>query len=353
MTTEQRRSELVRERRKHRRGSGQAGKSRAGSTRREIPPMVSRAGMMVSTPVAQKRRGKKQLKQRRRYDVAVGTTGAEISFPAVAVPQVGWRVMSFLLLVLLGFGFYWLWNSPAFTVTMERVEVNGLSRVDKASLLEKTGILNRPVFLVDPNSISQNLPTQVPALQSVAVSVGLQGDLVFDAVERVPVIAWDQQSINQVSWVDMEGKIFPALGSSDGLVYIRANDLPPTPPVAAEDGEPGVEAEADAGIDPALDGDAEMTVEEEQLLAPELVQGILNLAQALPADTELVYDGEHGFGWKDPKYEWMVYFGKELDQADMRIKIYSAIIEMFTQKERKPLLISVEYLHAPYYRMEP
>jgi len=354
MTTQQRRSELVRERRKNRRSSGNAGKSRASSGMREMPPMVSRAGTMATPTTTQKRRGKKQIKQRRRYDVAVGTTGAEISFPAVAVPRVGWRVVSFLLLALLGFAFYWLWTSPAYTVTMDRVEVNGLSRIEKSSLLEKAGILNEPVFLIDPGSLSTNLPTQVPALQSVDVSVGLQGDVVFEAVERVPVIAWDQQSIPQVSWVDEDGKIFPAIGSSQGLVYVKADDLPPTPAKAVSEEQASLESETRTEADSAQAGDAEVEQPaDEQLLDPELVQGILSLAQALPVSTELVYDGEHGFGWKDPEYEWMVYFGKELDQTDLRIKIYSAIVDMFSQKERKPVLISVEYLHAPYYRMEP
>jgi len=309
---------------------------------------------MVAPTVAQKRGGKKQIKQRRRFDVAVGTTGAEISFPAVAVPKVGWRVMSFFLLVLLGFAFYWLWTSPAYTVTTDRVVVNGLSRIEKASLLEKAGILNRPVFMIDPGSLSANLPTQVPALQSLDVSVGLQGDVVFEAVERVPVIAWDQQSIPQVSWVDVDGKIFPALGSSQGLVYVKANDPPPTPPATVSEEEISFETETAAGTDSAQGSDAQAEQPaDEQLLDPVLVQGILNLAQALPAGSEMVYDGEHGFGWMDPEFEWMVYFGKELDQTDLRIKVYIAIIDMFSQKERKPILISVEYLHAPYYRMEP
>ena len=316
--------------------------------------MVSRAGMMVTPSIDQKRRGKNQFKQRRRYDVAVGTTGAEISFPAMAVPRVGWRGLSFLLLAVFGFAFYWLWTSPAYTVTMDRVEVNGLSRIEKSSLLEKAGILNEPVFKIDPSSLSTSLPNQVPALQSLDVSVGLKGDVVFEVVERIPVIAWDQQSISQVSWVDVDGKIFPAIGSSQGLVYVKANALPPTPAEAVSEEVGGLETETTTEAESAQASSAQAEhPADEQLLDPDLVQGILNLAEALPAGSELVYDGLHGFGWADPEYEWMVYFGKELDQTDLRIKVYSAIIDMFSQKERKPVLISVEYLHAPYYRMEP
>jgi len=316
--------------------------------------MVSRAGMVVSPPVAKKQRGKKTLKNRRRYNLAVGATGAEISFPVVAVPKVGWRVLSFLLLAGLAFAFYWLWTSPQYTVTIDRVVVNGITRIDEESLLEKAGILNRPVFLVDPGDLSENLPGKVPALESLEVSVGLSGEVVIDAVERVPVIAWDQESISQVSWVDLNGKIFPAIGTSQGLVYIKASAAPPSPRVSTFDeastGSLDAENQTGDGEPGTLNGEQLLP---EQLLEPQLVKGILNLAQEMPAGSELIYDGEHGFGWQDPEFGWMVYFGAELDQTTLRIKVYEAIVEMFSQKQRKPVLISVEFLHAPYYRMEP
>ncbi len=353
MTTEQRRSELVRERRKQRRNYGQTSKSRRNSSRREMPAMVSRTGMMVSPPEELKRRGKKQLKTRRRYNVSIGSTGAELSFRSVPVPKVGWRVLSFIILVAMGFAFYWLWTSPQFKVTMDRVEANGIERIDKETLLNKAGILNQPVFLVNPTDLKENLPDEVPALQSIDVSVGISGEVVFDAVERVPVLAWDQESISSVSWVDQNGMIFPAIGSSQGLVYVTANAAPPSPSKPVVE----VETNAQAGkVDAKASEDAEtdvLTDASAQLLEPILVKGILDLSQGLPEGSQLVYDGQHGFGWQDPEFGWMVYFGKDLDQTELRLKIYAAIVEMFNQKERKPVLISVEYLHAPYYRMEP
>jgi hypothetical protein len=254
---------------------------------------------------------------------------------------------------MLGFALYWLWTSPPYTVTVDRVTVNGINRIDKETLLEKAGILNRPVFLVDPGSLMENLPTLVPALETVDVSVGLTGEVVIDAIERVPVIAWDQESISQVSWVDLNGMIFPAIGTSQGLAYIKANAAPPAPAAQVTEEEPGMQMVANNTAVDAESGEPLAGQKSpEQLLEPELVEGILNLSQDLPAGSELIYDGEHGFGWQDPEFGWMVYFGKELDQTQLRMNIYSEIINIFTQKERKPVLISVEYLHAPYYRME-
>ena len=116
----------------------------------------------------------------------------------------------------------------------------------------------------------------------------------------------------------------------------------------------GLSAEQ-AALDAAEEEDAELVEDDgkEQLLAPDLVQNLLVLAASLPEGSTLVYDGTHGFGWEDPTFGWMVYFGKHLDQPELRLKIYQTVAATFLDKQRQPVLISVAYLHAPYYRMEP
>ena len=258
-------------------------------------------------------------------------------------------MMSFTLLVIFGMMLFWMLNSPMFTVSAERVIVNGIERINLNSLLAKTGILNIPVYLVDPEVLSENLPKMIPALESAEIKVSLNGEIVIDAVERVPVLTWDQATINHVSWVDMEGRIFPALGASDDLVYVLANDAPPPPPrLATAENQLNYYYAEEAAIPYILEDKGK-----EQLLEPELVQNLLALAHYLPEGSVLVYDGTHGFGWEDPEHGWMVYFGKQLEKPETRVKVYEAVVAMFEERQRKPILISVEYLHAPYYRMEP
>ena len=72
-----------------------------------------------------------------------------------------------------------------------------------------------------------------------------------------------------------------------------------------------------------------------RLLDPDLVPNLLILARSVPEGSQLVYDRDRGFGWEDPTYNWMVYFGKQLDQPDLRLKIYQAIAEMFEEKQRQ------------------
>ena len=63
------------------------------------------------------------------------------------------------------------------------------------------------------------------------------------------------------------------------------------------------------------------------------------------------FDPTHGIGWQDPA-GWIVYFG--LDGSDMlqKLQMYDAIVKDLQSRNVTPEFISVEFLHAPYYRME-
>ena len=65
----------------------------------------------------------------------------------------------------------------------------------------------------------------------------------------------------------------------------------------------------------------------------------------------LVYDSVHGLGWNDPK-GWEVYFGSEDQDMEMKLTVYQALVDRLENEGIQPAMISVEYVHAPYYRME-
>ncbi len=72
----------------------------------------------------------------------------------------------------------------------------------------------------------------------------------------------------------------------------------------------------------------------------------------MPEGTVLVFDSEHGLGWNDPNGGWDVFFGNEDEDMDMKLAVYQALVERLKTEGIQPALISVEYVHAPYYRME-
>ena len=308
--------------------------------------MVTRSKMGTPRSAAQMR--SKTREPRQRFDIAVGAAGSEVRLPSIGLPRLSWRLASALLLVVFGFLFYTLWTAPQFTVTKDTVTVNGLHRVSLDNLLESADILDKPIFLIDTDDLEVLLKKRVPALEMVEASVTLSGGVVIDVVERVPVIVWNQQAIDQVWWVDMYGMRFKALGASDGLIHVVADVPPPTPAVELEEDE---DAEDEDAEDTA---EAVSTADDPGLLMePELVEGIMEIPAYLPAGAELIYDDQHGIGWVDPEHGWEVYFGKQLDEMPLRLKIYQAIVDYLSDKNNQPVLISVEYVHAPYYRMEP
>jgi cell division protein FtsQ len=159
--------------------------------------------------------------------------------------------------------------------------------------------------------------------------------------ERVPLIAWTQDG-SEV-WLDAEGVSFPPRGNPENpLVRVEGHGTPPGLTSALQAGNleslpPGTPQTA--AINPSI------------RLTPQLVTSILSLGVKVPPDTMLVYDSDHGLGWNDPS-GWEVYFGAEDQDMQMKLNIYQNLVEHLQNEGLQPELISVEYIHAPYYRME-
>jgi hypothetical protein len=327
-----RRSDLVRARRNKRSSTSSSKprkdrKSKASSTR-SMPPVYSRSGLVypTTTSVTQKVRAR----ERRKYNVALDSAGAEVKLPAIPIVSIGWRMLSGLMTIGLLFALYWLWTAPMFTV--EDITLNGFNRVDQGDLLARANIIGKPVFTLDPQELQASLAENIGALEEITVTVDFPAEVVFEAVECRPVIIWEQAGVTSW-WVDINGVRFAPLGSSEGLVYIEAKAPPPQQYSAKT-------------TDPADDQQ-----DSDQLLSAQMVEGVLFLADYLPEGSTLMFDEEHGVGWEDPETGWLVYFGKELDQMPVRIALYQAIVDDLGERNRVPVLISIEQVKAPYYRM--
>jgi cell division protein FtsQ len=71
----------------------------------------------------------------------------------------------------------------------------------------------------------------------------------------------------------------------------------------------------------------------------------------LPKGTPMTFSAASGLGWKDTG-GWEVYIGTDLDQYDQKIALYQSISTQLAGQGITPALISVEFLNAPYYRLE-
>lgn len=280
-------------------------------------PVMSRHGTAGSTAWKTGSRA-----PRRRYDIALNVPGAEIRLPALPQLQMGWRLVSGTITVMMLAALYLMLFTPFFVV--DGVEVVGAQRLTDMDINLALGLAGETIFAIDPEDVRQQLLTGFPELASQELAIGLPNRVVLSIEERTPVLSWIQD--NDEIWVDAEGVGFQPRGEVEGLLNVYAQGLPF-----------GAEL---VGTDQNL------------LLKSELVETTLSMYSFMPEGANLVYEPTRGFGWKDER-GWNVYFGQRIENIDQKLATYKVLVETLENQGIKPALISVEYLHAPYYRVEP
>lgn len=284
---------------------------------RGLPPVLVRgAGSMAQAPV-----GRKQERARRRYDVALSVPGAEVRLPALPELRFGWRLLSGLLVLVFAGMLYFAWTASMFQVG--ELQIQGMNRLTAADFDRVLAVSGEPIFTLDPGELKQELSLAFQDLSAVDVKIALPAEVVVEVAEREPVLRWSEQG--REIWVDAQGYAFEPRGDPGELVAVEGL-RPPMP------------APAEGEVNPLF-------------ADPALVSAVVSMSAHLPPDTAVVYDHEHGLGWSD-WHGWQVYFGFDMDQIDMKLKVYEALVENFDRRGIQPALISLEFIHAPYYRLE-
>ncbi len=306
-----------------------------------VPPVMVRGGMggMAFGRVATSRLHK-QKAHKRRFDVPLRMPGAEVRLPSLPFIHFGWRVVSLLMVMVMAASLFLIWKMPVFQV--KTVEAEGLKRLTVGDLNAVMGSFGASIFSINPQKLEEVLQQAFPELVNISVKVNLPADLKVEVVEREPVIAWTQGG-SEV-WVDAQGVAFPPRGTPENqLVRVEGRGNPPglksTASMSELQGLPAGMPNLTPTSMPSLS------------LSPKLVSSILALGAKVPVDTLLVYDSEHGLGWNDPN-GWEVFFGSEDQDMQMKVSVYESLVERLQNEGIQPELISVEYVHAPYYRME-
>jgi cell division protein FtsQ len=312
------------------------GKKNATTTR---PPVLMR-GALLGSYAAERPRTKKA---KRRYDVALNTPGVEIRLPSLPRIALGWRLLSGLLVILLGAALYYVWSSPFFQV--ESLDVTGLQRLSNEALNSATNVVGQSILFVEPAQIQDDLLKAFPELSEVAVDIKIPNSVIVSVVERKPILTWKQEK--KVFWVDSTGVVYPSGGEGGPAIVVKADSLPFTT-TSVENPNEGEEPQEDLGDTLQLEQTSEPAV---VTISQDLIQAILVLGNQKPDNTPLLYNQDHGLGWKDSK-GWQVYFGDDVDQLEMKLSVYKAIVKRLKKEGTNPSMISVENVHAPYYRVE-
>jgi cell division protein FtsQ len=305
------------------------------------PPVMVRGGMggMAFGRTASSRLNKHRV-PKRRIDVPLKVTGAEVRLPSLPFLHLGWRAVSLLVVLMMSASLILIWKAPVFQVGA--IDAKGLQRLTVNDLNAVMGTFGKSVFTLDPYLLDETLQEAFPELAKVSVRVNLPASVKVVVTEREPVISWVQDGVE--AWVDAQGISFPPRGEAkSALVRVEGHGTQPsiaiTTSVSDQQSLPDEKTSPSTPNNPTL------------RLSPELVSSILALGVKMPAETILVYDSEHGLGWNDP-HGWEVFFGEEDQDMEMKLTVYQALVERLQNEGVQPALISVEYVHAPYYRME-
>jgi cell division protein FtsQ len=283
------------------------------------PPVLVR-NETSALPIENRRR----RKTRRRYDVALGAHGAELRLPSLPQVRVGWRLVSLLLVAMLAGAIYAVWTAPEFKV--QAVEINGLVRLTREDIETVLSLEGQPVFTISPSKIKVDLMEAFPEIADISVSVGLPDAVSVTLEERQPVLAL--RLGDEEIWVDSDGVGFPPRGDSGPLPIVAGEGIAL---LSGSDGAEGITR-----------------------YNPQIIQAVLAMSAYVPPGQSMVFDDQHGLGWVDDR-GWQVYFGTHLADAgemEMKLRVYDVLVQRLDENGVWPKFISVEFLHAPYYRLE-
>lgn len=288
------------------------------------PPVMARVARVSSSGA--KVQHKRPLK--RRYDVRLGVTGAEARLPTLPVINFSWRYISGAMFLLMALCVFNLWSSPAFKI--DTLKLEGMNRLTQGDINTVSGIIGESIFLVSPQEIEEKLLLAFPELTSVDIKISLPANVVVKVGEREPVMSLIYNGVEY--WIDSEGVAFSPRGNPGKLIRVEAQSE------LAE-----IQQSEQTDDNPLLSPHISVN--------PDLVSAVQTIGASLPESTLILYDQEHGLGWYDPQ-GWQVYFGYDNQDIDMKLVVYESLVDNLVDVGVHPSLISVEYVHAPYYRLE-
>ena len=332
------RSERIRAKNKSKGKRTSTRKSRTSEwTSHTMPPVLMRKDFTTMARPQPKGKGRRP---KRHFDIALSSPGVEIRLPAFPAISLGWRLLSMVLAIGLFVILYHLWTSPLYQV--QAAELEGNRYIDQETLNQKLNLYNKPIFMIDPQQIETDLQL---AFRDLLVDSSIQviwpATVIVTVQERQPIIAWEQGS--ETVWVDTEGVSFDPVGENTDLIKVSATADPPAP-IVYKDSQADDQEELDL---------VEENFEPTAFMSPEMVSAIVTAVEYLPANTTLNFDPQHGLGWHDKKRDWDIYFGMDVSDIEQKLIVYKSIRAQLNQTNVSPVLISLEHLHAPYYRLEP
>ena len=260
--------------------------------------------------------------------------------------RIGWRLLSFLLIGACLFALLTAWRSPQYKVST--VQINGLSRLSENEVLNTLNIYGKHIFALEKSAVIEPLIREFPDLRDIRVEFSLPARVFLSVKERQPMIAWQ---INETRiWIDSEGYLIPARGEMEQMLTIQANAMPAYRILIDEETENIDNVIRDKPQIKEASGDQTFFSYTKQIDG-NLLTAILQLNAWMPDESVLLYQEKRGIGWKDVR-GWDVFIGSKLENINDKMLMYETIVRKLEDQGIHPSMVSVEFLHAPYYRLD-
>lgn len=262
--------------------------------------------------------------------------------------RISWRVFSGILVILFSAGILVAWRSPDYQVGV--VEIKGLERISQVDVNNSFDIMQKPIITIEPDEIVKKISSTFPEFKDINVTVSLPNIVTVHLTERKPVIAW---KVNETTiWIDADGIVFPARGQAGDLLTIESYSLPVfSYPIEKDETEILMDKFQPKRNYWKLPPHSMIWYEYHRLIDPGLLDAIVRLNIQIPSEKVLLYDSHRGLGWNDPR-GWKIFVGFNLERINEKWLAYEKIVSELINQGIRPTLVSVEYLHAPYYRLD-
>ena len=267
--------------------------------------------------------------------------------PASAVRlrfKTGWRLLSLALSGFLAYTLFNIWQSPQFVI--KEVNVQGLQRIQPAELITAAGIEDNHVLSLDSIETRNRIISAFPEIRQLAIRVEFPALISISAVERQPFISWRNQG--QLIWIDGEGYLIPPRGEATISLEIQSNSLPAYSLEILPEELAFTKAIRDKpSFLPEISQQNFFTIPKRINL--DLLTAILQLNAWMPDEKTLLHQTQRGLGWQD-NLGWEVFVGQKLENINDKMVMYQMIVRELERQGINPSLVSVEFLHAPYFR---
>ena len=223
----------------------------------------------------------------------------------------GSRLLAALLLAILGWAAYALFDSPNFYVY--GVEVQGNSVVTPDEVYAASRLEGMSVFWVDPAVVAERVAT-LPNVKSAQAKVRLPAYVTIAIEERTPELVW--QTGDAHWWVDAEGTIVPPRADLPGALTIVDKDAQPV--------SPG------------------------QRLDPSILATARSLRRLLPELPMMDYSPATGISFTT-REGWPVYLG-DSQNMDAKLTILVALRNDLLARGVSPEFVDVRFVERPFYK---